>query len=432
MASIHNFERKMECLHAKIKKSDMCRRNKELILDFEKYCAAEGLSLPRRWKLGEYIYVFGSRHYKTRFDRANTDSIWNAVLKIEAANLAPWTKHDFKVAIKKFFKFIEWGSKALQRKDYPDSVAGISTSIKKKDQVRIQAADILTEEEVKQLLAAAKDTQEKAFVSLMYETGARVGEIGAMRIGSISKDNYSYICDVNGKTGPRSSRVVLSAGVLTAWLNLHPRKGDTASPLWGRMRKGKWKPFEYANIQKLMKILSRNAGIKKRVHPHLLRHTRITHVLKNGHLNEAQAKKYFGLTADSDMIATYSHLISKDANDAVLRMYNIKPEKAESKLSPISCGMCGQMNDEENKYCSKCSYILEADAAEDALSRVNNAGDYISKFLSQPEIEQAFRRMVRKEIESALSRSLLSQPSQPSEPSQVNGIPMLKKKEKCF
>lgn len=402
--SIHRFEQTLKRTRERIEESKIAKSNQRCLLEFEKLCAAEGLSAARRSKLLSILYIYSTRFFKTPYSRATEKQIWDTVLEIESSNYAPWTKHDFKVAIKKLFKFVEWGSDALRRRDYPDSVAGIRTRVKKKDQVRIQAGDILTEKEVDQFVASANGTQEKAFFSLMYELGARVSEIGTMQIKNVSRDKYSYICDVNGKTGPRSARIVLSAGRLTAWLNIHPKRNSPDSFLWGVMKKGEWKPPSYSKIQGVVKRVARNAGIEKRVHPHLFRHTRITHVLANGKMNESQAKRYFGLTADSEVLGTYSHLVSKDANDAVLKMYGITTEDNQKPAPPPKCGMCGDFNEESSKYCSKCGYVLNDLAPLDTDSRMKSAGDMVSRFLTKPEIEEAFRKMVREEIGKALSQ----------------------------
>jgi len=47
---------------------------------------------------------------------------------------------------------------------------------------------------------------------------------------------------------------------------------------------------------------------------------------------------------------------------------------------------------------------MNQNVAKDEESRLETAGDRISRFLKKPGIENAFREMVRKEIEGALSK----------------------------
>ena len=338
---------------------------------------------------------------------------------IESGSYAPWTKHDFKVAIRKFFKFVEWGHEALRRKDYPESVAGISIRVKKREQVRIQASDILTVEEIEQMITAAKTTQYRALVSLMYELGARVGEIGTMQVGSVSRDTYSYICDLNGKTGPRSVRAILSASALTNWLNHHPLKSDVNAPLWVVRSRGMWKQMQYVRFGQIVRMLKRRAGITKRVHPHLFRHSRITHLLSSGQMNEAQAKQYFGLVADSHALSTYTHLTLKDANDAVLEMHGIAAEKKTKILTPEICGMCEFNNERGSSFCTRCGQVLSHAASENLQARIDSAGSRVSNYFKDSENEAAFRRWIQEEIARELSRALPQQSSPPGEPTRA-------------
>lgn len=401
--TVHDFEQKLRTAHRKVEFSSLSTEDKRLLVEFDRHLVAEGLSIARRWKLLEYVYVFGTRHFSRSFQGAATADIHEAVYRIETSNLAPWTKHDFKVAIRKFFKFVEWGHEALTRPGYPDSVAGVSTRVRKRDRVRVQAADILTEGEAHRLIAATETLQYRALISLTYELGARIGEIGSMNVGDISRDHHSFLCDLNGKTGHRVVRIIGSAAALTAWLNAHPHKNDSTAALWGSRRAGRWKRLAYGTIQRRFKRVQKRAGITKRVHPHLLRHSRITHVLANGEMNEAQAKVFFGLTADSSMLATYAHLLSQDANDAVLRMHGLTPDKpAGDRTKP--CGMCATINDGRNAFCSQCGYSMRVDAAESQSHRAEVAGERIMRFLSKPEIASAFRGMIREEVRSALAR----------------------------
>lgn len=417
--SIHKFELNLEALRKRILISNISKGNKELILGFEKYCVAQGLSVARRFKLMQHIYTFATRYFKGTFRKANTKRILDAIFEIESSNLALWTKHDYKVAVKKFIKYVEWGTGGLLRKDYPASVAGIDARIKKKDQVKIQAADLITVDEVERMLAAGGDAQKTAIFSLLYELGARADEIGSMKVGSVSRDEYSFICDLNGKTGPRSVRVVFSAGALTAWLNLHPLKDDPDARLWGIMRKKGWTGVSYGYIRSIPKKLALKANITKRVYPHILRHSRITHLLSDGDLNEAQTKKYFGLVADSAMLGTYSHLVTKNANDAVLKMYGINKKESKKRFQPNKCGMCGEFNKTDNNYCARCGYCLSQKTANSDAARMEEAGSRVSRFFERPGIEDEFRKMVREEIRGLLYETHPQRFSQLSKPSQV-------------
>jgi hypothetical protein len=82
-------------------------------------------------------------------------------------------------------------------------------------------------------------------------------------------------------------------------------------------------------------------------------------MLAAGFMNESQAKNYFGWTPDSHMLATYSHLIDQDANNAILRENNLTPERAHQDiLKPVLCTVCQELNNPGTDYCTRCGAVL--------------------------------------------------------------------------
>jgi hypothetical protein len=115
--------------------------------------------------------------------------------------------------------------------------------------------------------------------------------------------------------------------------------------------------LHYDTIAHLLANLFARAGVKKRIYPHLFRHSRATYVLANGLMTEAQAKVYFGWTPESEQLATYAHLV--DAN-AILRENNLAPSKQEhDELRPITCRICGEANTPRTEYCTRCNAVLD-------------------------------------------------------------------------
>jgi site-specific recombinase XerD len=96
---------------------------------------------------------------------------------------------------------------------------------------------------------------------------------------------------------------------------------------------------EYGTLRTLLKRLFLRAGLRKPFHPHIFRrHSRATHVLANGLMTDAQARQYFGWSAASNMLATYSHLVDTDVHQAVLRENNLaSPTVAHDTLTPQPC-----------------------------------------------------------------------------------------------
>ncbi|MEK6837947.1 MAG: hypothetical protein AABX69_04815, partial [Nanoarchaeota archaeon] len=78
-------------------------QNEALIGDFLENCYAEGLGERRVKKYGYTLKSLSAR-LKKDFDMAVKEDIIKVVSQIEKSNYADWTKHDYKVALKKFYK----------------------------------------------------------------------------------------------------------------------------------------------------------------------------------------------------------------------------------------------------------------------------------------------------------------------------------------
>ncbi len=405
---IHNYDKQYESTKRSVRNADISKRNKGLILDFERTCfLKEALSKPRRIKLMGALIILARDYAHCDFDKMDKKAIEEVILKIDTReDYSVWTKQSYRTIVKKFFKWLHQGDNYKTTPGYPEIVSWINTNVKKKDKPRVQASDLLTELEVKRLMDVAEHPRDKAFVSMIYELGARIGEIGSLRIKDVTRDDYSYIVDLRGKTGHRTPRIVISDPYVTAWLNIHPMKDDIHSPLWVLIgNRDKCKPMVYGTFRKLILRLKEKAEIKKRLYPHLFRHTRVTHLLTNKQINEAQAKVYFGWVPSSTMLSEYSHLISSDVNNAILEIHGIKTsESKESLLKPKQCPRCSTINAKDARFCQKCGGILDVDTALELDDQRSRGDELMSELVKDPEIQ---RTLMKKIIEMGLGDKLL-------------------------
>jgi site-specific recombinase XerD len=84
---------------------------------------------------------------KKNFDEANKNDIEQLINNLERSNYSAWTKHDYKVVIKRFYKWLNGDE------EYPQEVKWIKTTFKKKDS--LLPKNLLIEEEVQQLVDSA-------------------------------------------------------------------------------------------------------------------------------------------------------------------------------------------------------------------------------------------------------------------------------------
>jgi ribosomal protein L40E len=195
-----------------------------------------------------------------------------------------------------------------------------------------------------------------------YESGCRAGELLALRLKDVELDRYGAVIVVRGKTGKRRIRLVESVPDLQLWLRMHPRKGDSGAPLWPSRADGS-RAMTVGRFNHLLRCTARKAGLRKRVYPHLLRHSRATHLAKV--LTEAQLREYFGWTRASDIPARYVHLSGRDVDRTLLRHYGIEraDESSAGETSPKECPRCGALNQFDASFCMRCSMPLDARVA---------------------------------------------------------------------
>jgi integrase/recombinase XerD len=235
------------------------------------------------------------------------------------------------------------------------------------------------------MIGATQLPRDRAFISLLYELGARISEIGNLCIKDLTRDEYGYIIDLSGKTGHRTPRIVMADSYLTEWVNKHPMNSDPNAPLWIYTEWGKTRKMGYGALRKLVKRVKEKAGIKKRIYPHLFRHTRATHLLSKGVINEAQAKVYFGWTANSNMLADYAHLVSQDANNAILAMHGINV--VEKKNEDRHCLRCKKINPSDAKFCYYCSACLDEKTAFEEQKEKSQIDNILNLLLKDPEVQ---------------------------------------------
>ena len=356
---IHNYDVQYNAQINRINKSEALSVNKKLVLDFERNCfIKENSALPTRVKYLDVLTTIATKYIEKEFNKFSKKEIEDLIYKIEKReDITISTKAKYKTIIKKFGKYLEL------------DVDWIKTGIKAKDRPLITASEILSEEEIEKLIKNAEHPRDKAFISVLYESGARIGEIGLLPIKSVSRDEYSFLIDLEGKTGIRTVRLIFSEPYLATWLNQHPFNDDPESPVWVMKdtvtKKILNKPLNYRALYKVIERLVKKVGIKKRVHPHLLRHSRVTHLLKNKQINESQAKVLFGWTPASNMLANYSHLVSADVNETLLEINGIKKkEQLENRFRSKSCMSCKKINSKEALFCQYCSKPLDYETIE--------------------------------------------------------------------
>jgi site-specific recombinase XerD len=93
-------------------------------------------------------------------------------------------------------------------------------------------AEYLEEEEIQKLVESAPTIQKKAFLAVMYESGARPEEFLRLTNVDIRIDSKGAVLMLRGKTGERRVRIISFSKLLQQWLEIHPLRNHSNYPIW--------------------------------------------------------------------------------------------------------------------------------------------------------------------------------------------------------
>jgi len=189
----------------------------------------------------------------------------------------------------------------------------------------------LTIEEVGRLLEAPdlstpQGQRDRALLELLYASGLRVSELVRLNLEQINLDTREI--RVWGKGA--KERVVLmgkpAAEALNTYLSQSRPKlleEKRSSTLFVNRYGGR---LPERGIQRILEKYARLAGIDKRVHPHLLRHTFATHLLDGG----ADLRVVQELLGHADLSSTqiYTHVTKSRAKKVYLSAHPMAQEKS--------------------------------------------------------------------------------------------------------
>ena len=196
------------------------------------------------------------------------------------------------LGIKLFFRYLR-----------PDDEVKLFENIKiKRLKNRLPVERLLSRSDIEKLVNACDTQRDRALVMLLWDSGCRINEILSRNVGNIEFDRYGAVMVVDGKTGQRRLRLTACVGDLQTWINTHPMKENPEAPLfimYNRYGFGRKRVHEHTVANRL-KVLAELAKITKPVHPHALRHARLTDLAKQG-FSEMELRIIAGWEATSGM-----------------------------------------------------------------------------------------------------------------------------------
>lgn len=306
---IHNFKRRLERVDLSLGKMDLPGNDLQLIQEYRDRCFADGLGIARVTKYMQALKGLYDRSLVS-IPGAIPSDIIRILANIEREELSGWTKHDYRLALRKYLAF-------CGRPELAALVKLPNCGTHKLPE------ELLTPDEISILMNFADDPMFQALIITLYESGCRVGELLGIRRKHVQMDAMGVILMVDGKTGMRRVRVIEAAVYLDIWISEGSFKQE--EPIF---------PISYAAFRKRLRVLGARAGIGKRIYPHLFRHSRATFLAS--YLTEAQLCAYHGWTIGSSMPRIYVHMNSKDLDSTLMNVPTVlSPARSKSAILPV-------------------------------------------------------------------------------------------------
>jgi len=302
--------------------------------------------------------------------------------RLDGGRYSQGTIHGYKVTLKRFYRWLEGDDE-----DYPRKVRWIKTS---GDSTRIHEPEqLLSFSEIVELIRHARNERDKALISFLYESGARSSEMLSMRIKHLefSKNMVKATLPVS-KTRPRVVPLVSCRKHLAVWMNYHPCKDNQEAYLWSNMKRDGSEHLTGNTVNEILKRVSNDAKISKRVYPHLFRACSITHKQSAGWPEQA-IKVFHGLSKDSKVMKHYSHLSFNDLERIQCKMNRLEIKDREEMNQSIRCPGCGKENPLYVQIC-ECGLPTEVKNVTDGRRAVES------------EIEARLEKKLEKLLQSRL------------------------------
>lgn len=136
--------------------------------------------------------------------------------------------------------------------------------------------DVLSKLEIKRIIESCINLKHKCVISLIYSSGIRRNELISLRLKDIdSKRMLIKVCSGKGK----KDRYTILSSELLKLLRVYFKQYKPKEWLFEGPGNS---PYSSSSIAKILKKSALNAGIKRRVHIHMLRHSFATHLLEQG------------------------------------------------------------------------------------------------------------------------------------------------------
>lgn len=316
---------------------------------------------------------------------------------IKDEGLKTGTVNVHKFVVKKIFKYMAGDE------EYPKIVKWIKYEKKKKPSL---PKNLITLEQIRKLILCTNCSRDKAIISTLVESGARISELLNVNMDDITwlfdQETKTPIVrlrlvDIKGHTGERNLEVVDSVPYLQKWLNEHPNSGDQSAPLFISLNKANFgRRIGRHSVWQILHTAGKKANFEGvTFNPHSFRHRALT---ENGKfMSKFELAKFAGHTMSSKMVDVYIHLEDNDINNKLRQARGLSPIKHSKQLKSalkIKKCTCGDINPSTALFCNKCRAPLSP-KMKDQFEKEKIAKEFLNFIVKNPDSTEFMESMMK-------------------------------------
>lgn len=377
---IHAFGKGFASALKRIEESAISDHNKEIIKNFVVFCSGQEIATSTCTIYLNSLHRIAVKVNK-ELDNIDEPDYNMLLLNLKSGGYKDGYIYQYKKTLKKFFKW-----------RFDDSMPRWVGRIKlKATDTPVQPSDLITKEEIDKLYKACNHPREKAIIAALLDSGMRIGALGSLRIKNIEFNQFGAILFLsktsqsNKTTVAKGIPITWSTGFLNQWLAMHPDRENPEAPLWVNLKgRDRGKAMSYNTIRKALKDVADRAGIKKRIHPHLFRHTAITGWILEK-FSEQEIKHRAGWSkSNRRMFEVYGNFTDHEMNTSIYAHYGLETAQKTTKLE--RCPRCHVVLVSDARVCHQCALILDGNVA----TQVQNNSQRIPEFFAAMQNDQEF------------------------------------------
>jgi integrase/recombinase XerD len=196
---------------------------------------------------------------------------------------------------------------------------------------------VLSRQEIQLMEDVASRERDRLIVRVLADTGIRLGELIALRFESVIDRDGRHYLQVTGK-GQRERLVPITPALyerLQRYIGSARPTHSASDNLFLAVRRspgGHLDPLGESGVCQMIDTLGKVAGIRKRIYPHLFRHSFATWALSKG-MNPVQLKDILGHSSLVMITNFYSHLAPEDAHAALISLMASESEARNPSTS---------------------------------------------------------------------------------------------------